>query len=96
MVGKIIKEADKWNGRAAQHNKILVDVRKQRDHMIALKNSLSAARTQYEGAMEWTRQSLHEDRDEVSRLEAKVTDLEVELRQADRLMVLMSGNIYNG
>ncbi|XP_026399782.1 early endosome antigen 1-like [Papaver somniferum] len=82
LVAKIIKEADKWNDRVAQHNKMLADVRKQRDYMISLHNSLSGAHTQYKGVMEWTRQSLHEARKEISRLQAKVTDLGVKLRQA--------------
>ncbi|XP_026453939.1 nucleoprotein TPR-like [Papaver somniferum] len=78
LVANIIKEADKWNGRVAQHNKLLAEHKRQDDLLFEMRNILSAVRSQFKGTLEWTRESLHDARDEASRLE----DLELGLFQA--------------
>ncbi|XP_026410812.1 golgin subfamily A member 6-like protein 22 [Papaver somniferum] len=81
LVEKIKDEADKWNGRADEHNELAAQYRERREQMVDMQNSWNANRRQFNGALLWTRENLREEREDISRLETKVANLEEELRQ---------------
>lgn len=79
LVSEIIEMYNKWNSREENHNKLLRKYGELLDQVFGLQNSLSSARSSSRVRWSGRVNLFFEARDEASRLEARATDLEVEL-----------------